>query len=55
LDLPKKIVLAERALFLSPVFDGDKYEALRVQLESMRLNEVCAVELIKPCWTLLIN
>jgi hypothetical protein len=39
-DLPKKIVSLERALVVPPVFDSDKYEALRVQLETVLLNRV---------------
>jgi hypothetical protein len=46
-DLPKENVSPDRALFLPPVFKSDKYEALSVQLERIRLNEVCTVDLIK--------
>jgi hypothetical protein len=46
-DLPKKIVSPERALVLPPVFDSDKYEALSVQMETVRLNGVCTIDLIK--------
>jgi hypothetical protein len=46
-DLPKKIVSPERALVLPPVFDTDKFEALSVQLETVRLNGVCTITLIK--------
>jgi hypothetical protein len=37
----------ERALVLPPVFDGDNYEAQIVQLETIRLNELHTVDLIK--------
>jgi hypothetical protein len=37
----------ERALVLPPVSDSDKYEALSVQLETLRLNGVSAIGLIK--------
>jgi hypothetical protein len=47
LDIPKKIVSPERALVLSPVFDSDIYEALSVQLETVRLSGVCAIDLTK--------
>jgi hypothetical protein len=47
LDLPKKVISPERALVFPPVIDSDKYEALSVQLETVRLNGVCAIDLIK--------
>jgi hypothetical protein len=46
-DLPKKIVSPESALVLSPVFDSDRYEALSVQLGTVRLIRVCTIDLIK--------
>jgi hypothetical protein len=46
-DLPKKIVSPERTLVLPPVFDTDKFEALSVQLETVRLNGVCTIDLLK--------
>jgi hypothetical protein len=45
-DLPKKVISPERSLVLPPVIDTDKYEALCVQLETVRLNSVCAINLI---------
>jgi hypothetical protein len=44
-DLPKKIVSPERLLVLP--FDCDKYKALSVRLETVRLNGVCITDLIK--------
>jgi hypothetical protein len=46
-DLPKKVISPERALVLPPVSDSDKYESLSVQLQTVRLNGVCAIGLIK--------
>jgi hypothetical protein len=46
-DLPKKVISPERALVLPPVSDSDKYEALRVQLDTVRLSGVCAIDLIR--------
>jgi hypothetical protein len=46
-DLPKEVVSPERALVLPPVFDSNKYEALRVWLETVRLSGVCIIDLIK--------
>jgi hypothetical protein len=46
-DLPKKVISPERALALPPISDPDKYEAPSVQLETVRLNGVCAIDLIK--------
>jgi hypothetical protein len=46
-DLSKKIVLPDRALVLALVFDSDMYEAPSVQLETVRLNGVCTVDLTK--------
>jgi hypothetical protein len=43
----KKTVSLERSLVLPPVFDRDKYEALSVQLETVRLDGVCTIDLIK--------
>jgi hypothetical protein len=45
-DVPKKIVSPERALFLAPVFDSDRYEELNVQLVRVHLNGVCTIDLI---------
>jgi hypothetical protein len=42
-----KVISPERALVLAPVSDSDKYEALSVQLETVRLNGVSAIGLIK--------
>jgi hypothetical protein len=47
LDLPKKVISPERALALPPISDSDKYEAPSVQLETVCLNGVCAIDLIK--------
>jgi hypothetical protein len=44
-DLPKKVVSPERSLVLPPVMDTDRYEALCVQLETVRLNGACALDL----------
>jgi hypothetical protein len=44
---PVKVISPARALELPPIFDGDKYEAQLVQLETIRLNEQCAVDLLK--------
>jgi hypothetical protein len=46
-NLPKKIVSLEMTLVLPPVFDSDKYEALSIQLESVRLSGVCTIDLMK--------
>jgi hypothetical protein len=46
-DLPQKIVSPERTLVLPPVFDTDKFEALSVQLETVYLNGVCTIDLLK--------
>jgi hypothetical protein len=37
-DLPKKVISPERSLVLLPVIDTDRYEALCMQLETVRLN-----------------
>jgi hypothetical protein len=34
-------------LVLPPVFDSDKYGAFSIHLETVRLNEVCTIDLIK--------
>jgi hypothetical protein len=44
---PVKVISPDRALALSPLFDGDKYEAQIFQLETVHLNGQCAVDLIK--------
>jgi hypothetical protein len=44
---PVKVISPNRALELPPIFDGDKYEAQLVQLETIRLNGQCAVDLLK--------
>jgi hypothetical protein len=46
---PVKVISPDRALVLPPkrISDGDKYEAQIVQHETIRLNEQCAVELLK--------
>jgi hypothetical protein len=46
-DLPKKIVPPESALFLPPVFDGDKYEVLSAHLKTVLLNGFCTINLMK--------
>jgi hypothetical protein len=46
LDLPKESISPERALFLPPGFDSDKYKALRVQLDTVRLTGVYTVDLV---------
>jgi hypothetical protein len=46
-DLPKKTVSLEMAFILPPVFDNDKYEALGVQLETVRLYDICITDPIK--------
>jgi hypothetical protein len=46
-DAPRKVVSPERSLVLPPVFDSDKFEALSVQVETVRLNGVCAMDLMK--------
>jgi hypothetical protein len=47
MDLLKKIVSPERTLLLSPIFDSNKYEALSVHLETVSLNGICTIGLIK--------
>jgi hypothetical protein len=47
LGSPKKVISPERSLVLPPVIDSDKYEALCVQLETVRLNGACALDLIQ--------
>jgi hypothetical protein len=44
---PTKIISPERSLVLPPISDGDKNEAQIVQLETIRLNALNAVELLK--------
>jgi hypothetical protein len=44
---PVKVISPDRALELPPIFEGDKYEAQLVQLETIRLNGQCAVDLLK--------
>jgi hypothetical protein len=44
---PTKVIFPEMALVLPPTFDGDKYEAQIVQLETIRLNGLNSVELLK--------
>jgi hypothetical protein len=44
---PIKVISPERALVLSPIFDGDKYEVQIVQLETIRLNGLNSVEMLK--------
>jgi hypothetical protein len=46
-DHPKKIILPERELVLPPVFDSNKYEVLSFQLETVHLNGIFTVNLIK--------
>ena len=46
-DAPRKVVSPERSLVLPPVFDTDKVEALSVQVETVRHNGVCTMDLIK--------
>jgi hypothetical protein len=46
-DLPKKVISPERSQVIPPVMDTDKYEALCVQLETVHLNGVCALDLIQ--------
>jgi hypothetical protein len=46
-DLLEKITSPERALVLPQVFDSDKYEALSIQLETVRLSGFCTADLIK--------
>jgi hypothetical protein len=46
-DLPKKFIYPEGSLVLPPVMDTDKYEALCVQLETVRLNGACALDLVQ--------
>jgi phosphotransferase system IIB component len=46
-DVPRKVVSPERSLVLPPVFESDKFEALSVQVETVRLNGVCTMYLIK--------
>jgi hypothetical protein len=44
---PAKVISPERALVLPPISDGDKYETQIVQLETIHLNGLCAVDLLK--------
>jgi hypothetical protein len=44
---PTKVISPERALVLPPIYDGDKYEAQLVQLETIRLNGLNAIDLLK--------
>jgi hypothetical protein len=44
--LPKKIVSPERASVMPVVFDSDKYEAVSIQLETLRLNGVRKTDFI---------
>jgi hypothetical protein len=46
-DLPKKVICPERTLALPPGIDADEYEVLCVQLDTVRPNSVCAIDLIK--------
>lgn len=46
-DLPKKVISPEWSLVLPSVIASDKYEALCVQLESVRFNGICTTDLIK--------
>jgi hypothetical protein len=46
-DAPRKVVSPDRSLVLPPVFDSDKFEALSVQVETVCLNGVCTMDLIK--------
>jgi hypothetical protein len=46
-DVPRKVVSPERSLVLPPVFESDKFETLSVQVETVRLNVVCTMDLIK--------
>ena len=46
-DAPRKVVSPERSLVLPPVFDTDKFEALSVQVETVRHIGVCTLDLIK--------
>jgi hypothetical protein len=41
------VISPERALVLPPIPDGDKYEAQIVQLETIRLNGLSTVDLLK--------
>jgi hypothetical protein len=43
---PVKVISPDRALELPPIFDGDKYEAQIVQLETSRLNGQCTVDVL---------
>jgi hypothetical protein len=46
-DLPKKVGFLGRSHVLHPLIDADKYEALCVQLEIVRLNGICELDMIK--------
>jgi hypothetical protein len=46
-DVPRKVVSPESSLVLPPVFESDKFEALSVQVDTVRLNGVCTMDLIK--------
>jgi hypothetical protein len=46
-DLPKNVISPERSLVLPPVMDTNRYEALCVQLETVRLSGACALDLIQ--------
>jgi hypothetical protein len=50
-DLPKKVISPERALVLPSATDADKYEAICVQLEMVRLNGACTFYLIQSLVT----
>ena len=54
-DAPRKVVSPERSLVLPPVFDSDKFEALSVQVETVRLNGVCTMDLIKSLINMVSN
>jgi hypothetical protein len=47
---------SQRKLFhLPPVFNSNKYGALSVQLDTIRLNLVCIIDITKPRWTLFMK
>ena len=46
-DVPRKVVSPDRSLVIPPVFESDKFEALSVQVETVRLNGVCTLYLIE--------
>jgi hypothetical protein len=47
-DLITKIVSAERSFVLPSTFNSDKHEALSIHIETVHLNGICTVGLIKP-------